>query len=148
MLHGYLAVRQGDTGTALRVRNQQCPCFVDAIAPLGDIVTVQTATGLVVSILLDQLTGTTHGFLAVLPSMIEIRDVQTNSNQGCHHTCCGSFQQMAIVFLTDSFNHVSNDQSCNDEQVIIGHLHVVRIDLKSCEDSRHNQSRQIFASIG
>ena len=36
----------GGGGTAFEVGNEQCPGFADAVAPVGDVVTVQSAAGL------------------------------------------------------------------------------------------------------
>ena len=72
MLHGRLVHAQRHRGTTLRVRNQQGPCLVDAIAPLSDIVALQTAAGLVGTVLLHQFTLATHRLLTILPGVIEV----------------------------------------------------------------------------
>ena len=115
---------------------------------MGDIIAFQTTVGLVLTVLFHQFTLATHRLLAVLPGVIEVREIDTNAN-GCTSNAypCG-LDKAHQLFLLDCLYEPGDDEEKDDEQIIIGHLHVVGIDLKSREDSREQQAPKVFAPIG
>ena len=70
-------------GTALDVGHQEGPRLTDAIAPGGDIVSLQPAAGLVGRILglLRQLALAAHTLAAVFPCVIKVGDVDGNADE-------------------------------------------------------------------
>ena len=50
--------------------------------------------------------------------------------------------------LADGLYQPGDDHEQDDKQIIIGHLHMVRVDLKGREDSRDQQSPQVSSPIG
>ena len=131
--------------TALGIRNQQRPRLINSVAPLRDIVAVQSAVRLVLSILFHQLALAAHRLLAVLPSMIQVRQVQRDGNGCSSQTCCSSLRQMLVLFLSQAVDAKCNDHSQDDEQVIVGHLHVVGQHFKGTEDCCYQQAPEVFA---
>ena len=128
MLHGQLVLCHRHGGSTLDIGNEQGPRLVDAIAPLGDIVTVQTTGGLVAGILLHQLTLATHGLLAIEPGMIEVGEVQADANGSTYGTHRQGLQHMlpaTRLRVAETFNDKGNDHGEDDEEVVVGHLHVV-----------------------
>ena len=64
-LHRRLTLAEWHRRAAFSVRNQQRPGLIDTIAPLRDIIALQTAAGLVLTVLFHQLALATHRLLAV-----------------------------------------------------------------------------------
>ena len=147
MLHGRLALCQWHTSATLGIRHQQRPCLVDAIAPLGDIVAVQTTAGLIGTVCLYQLTLATHGLLTILPRMVEIRYVDTDTDGTTRQTRSRSLYEMLVLFLEQSFYTESDDHRQHNEQVVVGHLYVVGQHLQGCEERREQHTPQVFASV-
>ena len=151
MLHGCLALREGHAGTTLRIGNQQRPCLVNAIAPLRDIVAVQTAAGLVGRVLLHQLAGAAHRLLAIAPRMVEVRQIQTDTYQRTNHTHRSCLQQVfpcGLALAPESLDDEGYDHRRDDEQIVIGHLHVIGLHLEGSKDGRHHEAPQILPTIG
>ena len=148
MLHGGLVHAQGHRGTAFRVRDEQRPCLIDTIAPLRDIVTVEPAARLVGTILLHQLTLAAHRLLTVFPCVIEIRQVDAKANRGTDHTHRSSLQETGHLLLLHSFHQPGYYQCQDDEQVVVGHLHMVGVDLKSGKHRCQEQAPQILTPVG
>ena len=61
--HGVLIGGQGHGGTALGVGDEQCPSLAYTVAPLGNIVALQSAVGLVGRVFLHQFALSAHGLL-------------------------------------------------------------------------------------
>ena len=92
--HGRLALGQGLRCAALSVRNEQCPRLPDAIAPRGDIGSLESAGGLVGGILglLGELALASHTFLGVFPSMIEVGGIDSDADKATENEDGGAFQ--------------------------------------------------------
>ena len=148
MRHRRLTAYHRLRGTALRIGYQQRPCLIDTIAPLGDIVTVQSTRCLVGGIRLHQLTLATHRLLTILPRMIEVRHVDTDTYHGTSQTDTCRLQQMLPLFLPCPFYHKSNHHRQDDEQVVVGHLHMVGKYLQRTEQGGDYQAPGIFPPIG
>ncbi len=69
LLYG-LVVYHRHRRTTLGVRHQQRPCLVYSVAPLCDIVAIQTAIGLIGRVLLHQLALASHRLVLILPRMV------------------------------------------------------------------------------
>ena len=50
--------------------------------------------------------------------------------------------------FSDGIHQPGDKEEEDDEQIIVGHLHVVRIDLEGREDGCQQQSPQVFPAIG
>ena len=146
--HSRLVVRQRHTGTTLGVGHQQRPCLVQAVAPLCDVVAVQSATGLVGGILLHQFTGSAHGLLTVLPGVIEIRDIDTDTDDGSHDAGRRGPQQMLPPALPQGFDGKGYHHRQDYKQIIVGHLHVVGMHLQGGKECRHHTAQQVFSPVG
>ena len=79
--------------------------------------------------------------------MVKIGKIQHDAYQRTYHTDSSGFQEMRHLLLADSLHKIGNDHKEDGEQEIVGHLHMVGIDLKGSEDSRHQQSPQVFAAV-
>ena len=148
MLHRRLTHAHRHRSTTLCIGNQQCPRLVDTITPLRDIVTIETAARLVGTILLHQLTLAAHRLLTVFPCVIEIRQVDAKADRGTDHTHRSSLQETGHLLLLHSFHQPGNHQCQDDEQVVVGHLHMVGVDLKSGKHRRQEQAPQILTPVG
>ena len=80
--------------------------------------------------------------------MIEVREVQTYTDgYTCQaHPC--SFEEMTDLVLPHGIHEPCNHHEQDDEQVIVGHLHMVGIDLERSKQGRDDQAPQVFPSIG
>ena len=79
--------------------------------------------------------------------MIEVRQVDTYTD-GCTSDTDGSgLGKSNQLFLLDRLHQPRNHKEKDDEQIIIGHLHVVGVDLKGCENRREQQSPEIAPLI-
>ena len=148
MLHGCGVHGQWHRGTALGVGHQQRPRLADAIAPLRDVVAVQSTAGLVGRVLLHQLALTTHRLLPILPRVVQVAQVDGHTNQTAHYAGCRSLRKVEVAARAHGVGQPGKYHEHDDEQVVIGHLHVVGIDLEGRKDGRHNQSPQVFPSVG
>ena len=146
--HCRLTVGQRFRGTALGVRHEQRPRLVDAVTPLRDIVAVETARSLVGRIFLHQFTLSAHRLLTVFPRMVEVRDVECDTDSSTHGTGSRSLDETRKRLFPDGLHQIGNDHEEYREQEIIGHLHVVGIDFKRRENGRDEQSPQEFPSVG
>ena len=147
-LHGNLTLAHGYRGTTLGVRNKQGPGLVDTIAPLCDIIALQTTAGLVGRILLYQFALTTHRLLTILPGVIEVREIDAHTNGGtCQAHGC-SLAKGSQLMLADGIYQPGNHHSQDDEQIVIRHLHVVSINLESGKNGCEHKAPQVFAPIG
>ena len=80
--------------------------------------------------------------------MIEVGEVDAQTDDTTQHTDRCRLRKAFQFMFADGIHQPGNDEEEDDEQIIIGHLHVVRIDLKRREDSRHQQSPKVFPAIG
>ena len=146
--HRCLIHAQGYRCTTLRIRDQQCPCLTDAIAPLGDIVTLQATVRLVSAVFLHQFTLAAHRLLTVLPGVIEVGEVDAHTDDTTQRTDCRCLRKTFEFVFVDGIHQPGDDEEEDDEQIIIGHLHVVRVDLECREDCRQQQYPEVFPAIG
>ena len=147
-LHRLLALTQRHRGTTLGIRDHQRPGLVDTITPLGDIVTIQSAAGLISTVLLHQLTLAAHRLLTILPGVIEVREIDAHTDQGTSDTHTSGLRKAHQLFRADGLHKPREDHEENYEEEVIRHLHVVGVDLESRKHRREQQSPQIFPLIG
>ena len=148
MFHGCLALGEWHAGSTFGIRHQESPCLINAVAPLCDVVTVQSATGLVGAVLFYQFTLAAHGLLTIKPRMVKVGEIQTDTDSGTRQTSGRSLQQMLILLLAQAVYAEGNDHSQNNEQVVVGHLHMVGQHLQGGKECRHQHAPQVFATIG
>ena len=136
-------------GAALHIGNEQRPRLALTVAVLGDVAALQSAIGAVLTLRVGfQLRAATHRGLAVFPRMVEVRDVHQYAQQSANEADARSLHPLRHSFLTDGFHQVSHYHKENDEQEIVGHLHVVGMHLQCGEDCGDEQSPQVFAPVG
>ena len=99
LLHSHLTARKRYRSAALGIRDEQGERLVDTIAPLSDIVAVETATCLISRISLNEFALSTHRLLAILPCVIEVGYIHHHSYQcsGSRHT--RSLEEMVHLVL-------------------------------------------------
>ena len=146
-LHGCLALAQRHRGSALGIRDEERPGFVDTITPLCDIVAVQSAVGLIGSILLYQLTLSSHGLLPILPCMIQVGQIETDTYGSTGEANRCSLAETYHLLLADGIHQEGNHHEEDDKEVIIGHLHMVGIDLEGGKDGGNEQTPKVFSPV-
>ena len=147
-LHGLSVGGHGHTGSALGVGHEQRPCLAQAIAPLRNIVAVETAIGLVGRVFLHQLALATHALLGVLPGVVKVREVDADTDGGSGHGHARRLPEACHLVVADGVDQPSDDHEEDGEQVIVGHLHVVGLHLKRREEGGDDEAPQVFAAIG
>ena len=55
---------------------------------------------------------------------------------------------MGISTLTNGIDKETNDEEEDNKEIVIGHLHMVGIDLKRREDARYGKSCKVFPPVG
>ena len=146
--HCCLVGSQRHRGSSFGIGDEQCPCLVDAVAPLRDVVAVQAAAGLVGSILLDQFALAAHTFLAVLPSVVQVAQVDAYANgRTCRAHSCGLGEAGKLPAAYRLYQESDHHQQ-DDEEIVIGHLDVVGFHLKSCENRCEDKSPEPLAAVG
>ena len=78
--------------------------------------------------------------------MIQVRYIDAYADDCCSGTYAEGFQQMYILTLTQGINAECYHHSQDDEEVVVGHLHMVSADLQGSEECRDHQCRQIALS--
>ena len=147
--HSGLVLAKGNRCPTLRVRHKQCPSLTNAITPGSDVRTFQSAICLVGSILclLRQFTLSTHRLLAVLISVVEIGDVDAQTQKTSDESGQTSFKPPCELMVSDSIHQIGNCHQQQDAEEVVRHLDVVTEDLQTCEDTRYQNTPQIPASI-
>ena len=80
--------------------------------------------------------------------MIQVRDIQTDGNDRSDKAHGSGLHQVLIVFPLDTLDEIGNDHRSHDEQIVIGHLHVVGIYFKGGEDGCDDKAPQVFPPVG
>ena len=80
--------------------------------------------------------------------MIEIAQIEHHTYQSTHGTDGGGLEEAGHPALLDGDDQEGDDHGQDDEQVIIGHLHMVGIYLKGREHRRKDQAPKVLAPIG
>ena len=80
--------------------------------------------------------------------MIEVGEVDAHTDDTTQRTDCRCLRKTFEFVLADGIHQPGDDEEEDDEQIIIGHLHVVRVDLECREDCRQQQSPEVFPAIG
>ena len=148
LFHRRLALAQRNTRPAFRIGYKQCQRLVDAVAPLCDVVTVEPGTGLVGLVRLHQFALAAHALLLVLPGVVEVGEFDGNTDDSCRRQHACRLQECGQLFLTDGFHEVGDNHEEDDEQIVIGHLHMVGFYFEGCEDRRHDEAGQVLAAVG
>ena len=115
---------------------------------MGDIVAIQSAAGLIGCVRLHQLALATHGFLTVLPRVVEVRQVDAQADESAYDAHTRRLGKVDELLLLYGFHQPGNDQQHNGYQVVVGHLHVVGMYLKRREQGCHDESPQVPAPVG
>ena len=147
-LHRLLVLSQRHRSTALGVRHEQGPSLVDTVAPLRYIVAVQAARSLVGNVLFHQLALAAHRLLCVLPCMVEVGEVDHHAQYSRHGAHRRSLGEACHLLLAQSLHEVGYDHEQHDEQIVVGHLHVVGLNLERREQSREHEAPNILAAVG
>ena len=138
-LHGLSVGSQRNRCSALGIRHEQRPGFVHTITPLRDIIAVKSAVSLIGGILLDEFTLASHALLSILPGVIKVGNIHQHTNQCTRSTYGCGLHKLLHGLLSDSIDQISNNHKEDDEQIIIGHLHMIGINFKGCKDCRDNE---------
>ena len=147
--HGRFAHRQGDRSTAFEVGDKQRPRLTDAVAPLRDVVAVQSAAGLLGGIArLHQLALAAHGFFTISIGMIQVRQVGGDAYQRGHYQHGACLEELGQGLFAPRLLEVSAYDEQDDEQEVVGHLYVVGRHLQSHKDGSQDASGQQPAPIG
>ena len=72
-------------------------------------------------------------------------DADTDGSGGDTHGCCLTKPCQLLVF--HSLNQESDNHEEDDEQIIIGHLHMIGLHLKGGKQGRQDESPEIFSPI-
>ena len=147
-LHSLLVLRQRHRSAALGVRHEQRPSLVDAVAPLRDIVAVETARSLVGRVLLHQLALAAHRLLRILPCMVEVGEVDHHAQHRRHRAHRRSLGETRHLLLAQSLYEIGYDHEQHDEQIVVSHLHVVGLNLERREQTREHEAPNILAAVG
>ena len=148
-LHRRFALAQGHGSAALEVGDKQRPRLADAVAPLRDVVTVQPAAGLPSRLArLHQFAFAAHGFLAIGIGVVEVRQVGRHADEGCHYQYGAGPEELRQRLLAPGLFEIGAYDEEDDEQEVVGHLHVVRRDLQGHEHCCHQSARQQASAVG
>ena len=79
--------------------------------------------------------------------MIQVGEVERDTDEGTHDTYRSRLAEAGEFPLLDGIYQEGNHHEENDEEIIIGHLHVVGIHLESREDGSEEQTFQILTPI-
>ena len=80
--------------------------------------------------------------------MVDGTQVNAHTNGStCDTYACG-LGKMNILLIADGIYQPSYHHRKDDEQIVVGHLHVVGVNLECSENGCEQESPQIFASIG
>ena len=123
-------MHKGERSATLGVRDEERPCLVDAVAPLRYIVAVETARCLVCRIFLHQFALATHRLLAILPCVVEVTQVYADAYRGTCHAHAKRLAEACHLTVAHGLNEIGDDHEEDDEEIIIGHLHMVGFHLK------------------
>ena len=145
--HARLVLRQGHRGSSLHVGHQQREGLTDAVAPLRDVVALQSAAGLVGGIWLHQLALATHAFLAVLVRVVEVREIDAHAHQGRSHQYGGSAEEGGQTVFATGGDPEGNGHEQHDEQEIIAHLRMVGRNLQGHKKSSDQCAGQVTAPV-
>ena len=79
--------------------------------------------------------------------MVEVRQVDTHTDGRSRQTDSRRLHEAHHLLLPDGIHQPGDHHEEDDKQIVIGHLHVVGVDLKGRKHRREQQSPQIFAPI-
>ncbi|CDB98328.1 unknown [Bacteroides sp. CAG:443] len=79
--------------------------------------------------------------------MVDIRQVNTYTQDTCNHKYSGRFQELRETLFLPCRNSISYGDKQHDKEEIIRHLHVVRHNLQCHEQSSHQTTPQILTSV-
>ena len=147
LLHGNLTLAHGHRCTTLGVRHQQSPGLVDTITPLGNIIALQSAIGLVGRVFLHQLTLSAHRLLSVLPCVVHVTQVYAHSDSRTSYAHSSGLGKLHVGLFAYGIHQPCYYHRQNNKQIVIRHLHVVGVNLKGSEDCCKQESPQIFAPV-
>ena len=85
--------------------------------------------------------------------MVEVRDVHADAygSSGDANGCRLQHMPPAAslcIFPREALHNEGDDHQGDDEQIVVGHLHVVGVHLEGCEECRNDKSPKVFPSIG
>ena len=137
------------TRATFGVWNEQRKSLSYSIRPHSNVTTLKSACGLVCRIfrLLREFALSTHAFLAVFPSVIEVAQVDANAQDTADSEAKSSLQPLRKRLLSNRINQESERHQTDDEQEVVAHLNMIAQDLHRRKEARHNDSQQVFASV-
>ena len=139
----------GGGGAAFEIGDEQCPCFADAVTPVGDVVAVQPAAGLLGGIAgFYQFALAAHGLFAVRIGVVEVGKIGCHTDKGCdkHYGTC--FEEFGECLVSPCIFKVCSYDEQDDKQEVVGHLHMVRHDLQGDEEGCQDAAGQQLAPVG
>ena len=145
------AVHNALRTAAFEVGHEEGERLVHAIAPLRDVVALQSAGGRFAIgglRLRGEFSLSTHRLFGVFPRVVEVGEVDERTEQSAHHHSGSGFAPMAQRSLSHCVNAIGHDDEEHREEEIVGHLDVVAQHLQGGEQPRDNQSPEVFAAIG
>ena len=80
--------------------------------------------------------------------MVEVREIDAHADSCSSDTDSHRFQEVHHLVLSDGLHQPGQGDEQDDEQIVIGHLHMVGIDLKRREYRHQQESPQIFSPVG
>ena len=97
---------------------------------------------------LHELALAAHGFLAVRVGVVEVGEVGGHADKGGDEQYGACLEESGQRLVSPCVFKVCACDEQNDEQEIVGHLHMVRHDLQGDEKSRQDTARQQPAPVG
>ena len=148
LLHGCLIHGERHTCPTLHIGDEEGERLVDAVTPSSDVAAFQTTICLIFRLaLLHEFALATHGVLRVFVSVIEVGSVETDGKNSCQcHSCCRFSESSQLLPLDGLYEECHHHQDFDGEEVV-GHLHVVCLNLQRGEDGCHNCAQQVFLPI-
>ena len=132
---------------ALIAGHEEREGFVDAVAPSGDVAAVE-AVGRLFFLHAARRNGefalAAHGFLGVSVGVVEVRQIGRHAEQSCHECHGRALQEGGQRAAHKGIDAVAKHEETDDEEEIIGHLHVVAQHLESGEECRDGRAAPIF----
>ena len=122
--------------------------FIDAVTPGGDVTAVE-AVGRLFFLCAARRDGefalAAHGFLGVRVGVVEVRQIGRHAEQSCHECHGRALEEGGQCVAHEGIDAVEKHEEADDEEEIIGHLHVVAQHLESGEECRDGRAAPIFS---
>ncbi len=144
--HGAFVCRKWHGGSPLGVGHQQRQGLTGAVTPGGDVITLQTVSGMLIPVM-RQLRLTAHRLLRIFVGVVEAAGVGCHANQTGDQQYTRCFQEIGQLLLPEGLHAKGNHQEEHQEKKVIAHLDMVGRDLKGGEKHEEQSAQQIFFPI-